>query len=308
MNDFEKNGLVTELKEMPNIQYIINEDSAFTLTEFKVLKGQNKNLINCSKVKYNGKIKLIYFTNEMKSLQNIITSLDNDSFITIIANLISSVNEIKNNGFLDLSNLVLTFDKIFVDVNTYTVNLIYLPINNPYKDSSLQENELKAEIIKFIGSVPAFATEKMSRVTGYLSNGTLSLNQLYSYLSNEISGSRKIELDDKKADEKSEVVNYIQPTLIFTSVGEPSIKFNVNTREFVIGKSIDKVDGPITFNKAISRVHCKIIYQNNNYYIVDLGSANGTYVNSKKLSAQHPEIINNGDKIRLANADFVVKI
>lgn len=309
MNDFEKNGLVTELKGMPNVQYIINEDNAFTLTEYKVLKGQNKNLINCAKVKYNGKIKLIYFTNEMKSLQNMIASLDNDSFITIIANLISSVNEIKNNGFLELSNLALTFDKIFVDTSTYTVNLIYLPINNPFQDSSLQENELKAEIIKFIGSVPAFATEKMSRVTGYLSNGSLSLNQLYSYLSSEISGKRKIEfIKDENNDVNKGGMNKVQPTLVFSSVGEPSVKFNINSKEFVIGKSADKVDGPISFNKAISRVHCKFLYQNDNYYIVDLGSANGTFVNSRRLSAQQTEIIRNGDKVRLANVDFIVKI
>ena len=219
------------------------------------------------------------------------------------------MNEIKNNGFLELSNLALTFDKIFVDTSTYTVNLIYLPINNPFQDSSLQENELKAEIIKFIGSVPAFATEKMSRVTGYLSNGSLSLNQLYSYLSSEISGKRKIEfIKDENNDVNKGGMSKVQPTLVFSSVGEPSVKFNINSKEFVIGKSADKVDGPISFNKAISRVHCKFLYQNDNYYIVDLGSANGTFVNSRRLSAQQTEIIRNGDKVRLANVDFIVKI
>lgn len=307
MNDFEINGLVTELKGMPNVQYIINEDNVFALTEFKVLKGQNKNLINCSKVRFNGKIKLIYFTNEMKSLQNMLATLDVDSFINIIANLVSSVNDIKNNGFLDISNLALSFDKIFVDANTLAVNLVYLPINNPYKDNALQENELKAEIIKFIGSVPAFATEKMSRITGYLSNGTLTLSQLYSRLCGEVAGVRQVVISDGKQ-QKEEIKSGVRKALIFSCVSEPNVKFNINSNEFVIGKSADKVDGPITFNKAISRVHCKIIYQNGNYYIIDLGSANGTYVNSKKLQVQSPEPINNGDKVRLANVDFTITI
>lgn len=307
MNDFEKNGLVTELKGMPNVQYIINEDNVFALTEFKVLKGQNKNLVNCSKVKFNGKIKLIYFTNEMKSLQNILATLDVDSFINIIANLVSSVSDIKNNGFLDISNLVLSFDRIFVDANTLAVNLVYLPINNPYKDNTLQENELKAEIIKFIGSVPAFATDKMSRITGYLSNGTLTLSQLYSCLCGEVAGVRQVVVSDGKQ-QKEEIKSSVRKTLVFSCVLQPSVSFNINSNEFVIGKSADKVDGLITFNKAISRVHCKIIYQNGNYYIIDLGSANGTYVNSKKLQVQSPEPINNGDKVRLANVDFTITI
>ena len=92
--------------------------------------------------------------------------------------------------------------KIFVDVNTLAVNLVYLPINNPYKDNALQENELKAEIIKFIGSVPAFATDKMSRITGYLSNGALTLSQLYSCLCGEVAGVRQVVISDGKQQKK----------------------------------------------------------------------------------------------------------
>ena len=168
MNEFESIGLVTELTGSPNIQYVINDDSTFALTDFKVLKGQGSNLVQCAKVRYNGKIKLIYFTSEKKSLKNIVQALDSDSFITVIANLISSVNDIKSNGFLELSNLALTFDKIFVDSNTLSVSLIYLPINNSHSDTVQTENELRTEIIKVISSVPTFATEKMNRISSYL--------------------------------------------------------------------------------------------------------------------------------------------
>ena len=100
-----------------------------------------------------------------------------------------------------------------------------------------------------------------------------------------------------------------QPTLRFRSVNAPvSVNLQINSDEYVIGKSADKVDGVISFNKAISRVHCKITYQNGNYYITDLGSANGTFVNSKRIPAQYSEIIKNGDAVRLANSDFLIEI
>lgn len=308
MNEFESIGLVNELIGSPNIQYVINDDSTFALTDFKVLKGQGNNLIQCAKVRYNGKIKLIYFTSEKKSLKNIAQGLDADSFITVIANLISSVNDIKSNGFLELSNLALTFDKIFVDSNTLSVSLIYLPINNSHSDIAQTENELRTEIIKFISSVPAFATEKMNRINSYLSNGTLSLEQLYGHLCEEVGGyapkKQKINVV-----EKNEIQFTNQPTLRFRSINAPvSINFQINSGEYVIGKSADKVDGVISFNKAISRVHCKITYKNGNYYITDLGSANGTFVNSKRIPAQCPEIIKNGDAVRLANSDFLIEI
>lgn len=308
MNEFESLGLVKELTGSPNIQYIINDDSTFALTDFKVLKGQGSNLVQCAKVRYNGKIKLIYFTSEKKSLKNIAQALDTDSFITVIANLISSVNDIKSNGFLELSNLALTFDKIFVDSNTLSVSLIYLPINNSHSDTVQTENELRTEIIKFISSVPAFATEKMNRISSYLSNGTLSLEQLYGHLCEEV-GSYAPKKQKVNVVEKKTVQFANQPILRFQSVNAPvSVNLQINSDEYVIGKSADKVDGVISFNKAISRVHCKITYQNGNYYITDLGSANGTFVNSKRIPAQCPEIIKNGDAVRLANSDFLIEI
>lgn len=308
MNEFESIGLVNELTGSPNIQYVINDDSTFALTDFKVLKGQGSNLVQCAKVRYNGKIKLIYFTSEKKSLKNIVQALDSDSFITVIANLISSVNDIKSNGFLELSNLALTFDKIFVDSNTLSVSLIYLPINNSHSDTVQTENELRTEIIKFISSVPTFATEKMNRISSYLSNGTLSLGQLYGRLCEEAGSYAPIK-QKVNVVEKKEVQFANQPTLRFRSINAPvNINLRINSGEYVIGKSADKVDGVISFNKAISRVHCKITYQNGNYYITDLGSANGTFVNSKRILAQCPEIIKNGDAVRLANSDFLIEI
>ena len=53
--------------------------------------------------------------------------------------------------------------------------------------------------------------------------------------------------------------------------------------------------------------HCKITCVNNNYYITDMGSANGTYVNGLKVPVDNQVPITVGDKIRLANSEFVVK-
>lgn len=308
MNEFENTGLVTELAGSLNVQYIINDDSTFSLTDFKVLKGQGTNLVKCAKVKYNGKIKLVYFTSEKKSLNNIVQALDADSFITVMANLISGVNEIKSNGFLEISNLALTLDKIFVEPSTLSVSLVYLPINNSHIDTAQTENELRTELIKLIGSVPAFALDKMNRVSGYLSNGTLSFEQLYNSLCEEVGGiaARK---HNVVASQKEQTKPTYQPALNFRCVNAPvSVNFQINSSEYVIGKSADKADGVISFNKAISRVHCKISYKNGNYFITDLGSANGTYVNSKKIPPQHPVKIQNGDAVRLANSDFLIEI
>ena len=68
------------------------------------------------------------------------------------------------------------------------------------------------------------------------------------------------------------------------------------------------MDGAISYNKAISRTHCKIVYQNDRYEIIDLGSANGSYLNKKKLTPYQKYQIRSGDIVRLANSDFLIKI
>lgn len=98
------------------------------------------------------------------------------------------------------------------------------------------------------------------------------------------------------------------PEIIIVGVRTPeAVELPVTKPEFVIGKNAASVDGHIGFNNAISRKHCKIICDNGRYFIVDLGSTNGTYVNEKKLIGEQKIPLKVGDKVRLANSNFIIK-
>ena len=49
----------------------------------------------------------------------------------------------------------------------------------------------------------------------------------------------------------------------------------------------------------VSRRHAHIIRAQNGYFIVDLNSSNGTYVNDRLLTAQRPRLLRNGDQITI---------
>lgn len=74
----------------------------------------------------------------------------------------------------------------------------------------------------------------------------------------------------------------------------------INCESFIIGKNEEAVNYCILNNKAISRIHAGIQWQNGNYMLYDMGSVNGTYVNGTKLTDK-PIVLNNGDKIVFAN-------
>lgn len=70
---------------------------------------------------------------------------------------------------------------------------------------------------------------------------------------------------------------YVEVTLPDTSVK----KFTINGKSAVLGRS-KKVDIPIEV-EGISRQHMQIVYENDTFYVVDLKSTNGVYLNNEKI-------------------------
>ena len=56
----------------------------------------------------------------------------------------------------------------------------------------------------------------------------------------------------------------------------------------------------------VSRVHCRIDMIDEEFYITDLESMNGTYVNGKRLIPNQKYPIRENDMISLADVDFKV--
>lgn len=73
----------------------------------------------------------------------------------------------------------------------------------------------------------------------------------------------------------------------------------------IIGKS-KKSSDCIIEDKTISRVHLRINEEEDGYYIEDLNSTNGTYLNGERIKPHQLEKINIGDIIKLSEIEYVV--
>lgn len=101
-------------------------------------------------------------------------------------------------------------------------------------------------------------------------------------------------------DENEETIHY--PTL-HRVLTEESI--SVNKPVFRLGKEKSYVDYFVTNNIAVSRSHADIITRGNKCYVVDLNSKNHTYINGQIIPVQCEVEINNGDKLKLGNEEFI---
>lgn len=298
MNILTENHMITESSCGSNFCYILEDNSLFMGTEYKMLQGKNNiSFAKCMKLMYNGKIELCYLTRGLKSFSAMLTDLDADSFLKIVGNILANVVDVQHYGFLSCQKVDISFDHIFVDPATFKVSLVYLPLSKVlYSDEAVFENELRTNLIKLISSKPSLSSAKNSELSGNLANGTYSIEDLYEWIKK-----------GKKRWEKSKPV--ASTTLIICSMDSKNpLRLTMCKERFVVGKNPAAVDGVIGFNKMISRIHCRLDKEPDGYVITDLQSANGTYVNNVKLAPNKPCRIKNGDMVRLANSDFQILI
>lgn len=105
--------------------------------------------------------------------------------------------------------------------------------------------------------------------------------------------------------QNDEVVNskYIKfPVLYRVSTDE---KIVVKKSVFRLGKEKSDVDFFVCNNNAVSRIHADIITRESRYFIMDLNSKNKTFINDRELQAKQEVEIYDGDRLRLANEEFV---
>lgn len=91
--------------------------------------------------------------------------------------------------------------------------------------------------------------------------------------------------------------------LIYQGDGKED-NFMLEESLFLIGKDTDKVQAIINAD-TVSRIHAKIYWKEDSYYIEDLNSTNGTYVNGKELFYKEPVRLQKEDRIFFATEEYL---
>lgn len=82
----------------------------------------------------------------------------------------------------------------------------------------------------------------------------------------------------------------------------PKGSFNLRSTNVRVGRSPD--NQLLVNDSGVSWVHAEIFRQGNDYFIVDLGSSNGTFLNGERLQPRTPRRLNAGDTIRFGATMF----
>lgn len=95
---------------------------------------------------------------------------------------------------------------------------------------------------------------------------------------------------------------YDCPVLVCEEPGQaPSIILN---REMMIIGKVDGVSDILLDRASVSRVHAKICKKENEYWISDLNSKNGTFINGKKLGIEEEYLLQSEDQVIFADINY----
>ena len=116
MNTLIEKRQISEMACGSNFSYILGDNTMFSSTEYKVLQSRSDScFVRCMKMQMNGHIQLYYLTSDFKPLSALLSSLDPDSFLVVISNMLADMIEVKQNGFLSCENIDISLERIYVD-------------------------------------------------------------------------------------------------------------------------------------------------------------------------------------------------
>ena len=91
--------------------------------------------------------------------------------------------------------------------------------------------------------------------------------------------------------------------LVYRGEGEEA-NFWIKGDSFLLGGRNEQADGQL-FASGVSRNHARITREDNRYYIEDLNSRNGTYLNGELLAYKQRRPVKPGDHLRFAREEYV---
>ncbi len=304
--ELEEGKVLRRFAEMNNIALVLGNNRLFLNSDYRFMRAQKeKGLLRCVKAAQNGKTKLVYFTEGARPLSAIYGCMNFLAFMSILEKIFNIIDTVESNGFLKPYNLEDSPENIFVEPETLEVKLMYLPVQADNDEPEDNYMRFRQELVRLIHSTPMFTGADVQNICRALENGSLGaagLSRGINHIRLSYGGTPRVYDEDDPVHGTGQLAANIR-LIGKDGPGVPS--FHIHKSEFVIGKSRNNADGVIP-RSTVSRIHCRVLFISDAYYLEDMDSTNGTRLNSEPLPSGQRRQLMNGDVISIAGTEFIV--
>lgn len=208
------------------------------------------------------------------------------------------------------NNIEKPVKKYLEDISLYKARenstLYILSFVNTHENNKLltisYKNNAKTILFKAPKTISYYKHQKLIVILSFSFFALLSLIGLILVAKNRRLKKKIEQINEKIITEKPKNDEIKTGELILQTKGLTK-SFTVRKKSILLGRNSDN-DFEIP-DSTVSGVHAEISTESNKFYIKDLGSTNGTFVNGKKIDFAK---IKNNDKIKLGSAFLLFKI
>jgi len=298
---------------------IIRQEEVQEDYQLEMLAGTRiPGLLECRLYFLDARAVLYYEITSRQSLRLVLerrrmTALELQNLLESLQRTVESCREF----LLDVNQLLLNPDYIFLEPDSWEISFCHVPFAQQdiqeellvlaeYLLERLERKDQRAvslgyEFYRMAGDTSASLDGVLEKWKEESKETYTSVPELLMENAREEDG----ELQNSVAGGTSFLRENILEGLVLHSKSPGHPDFRVFGDSFFIGKKKDAVDGCIKA-RGISRIHGKISREAGEYYLEDLNSTNGTYLNGGRLEVHEKVRIQAGDRIGFADIEYTV--
>lgn len=282
------------------IQVDNSENEQWSQLAIRVLQQvENEGILKPRVISINGTNNIVYSIDGLINDHSMIENSEKEHKKVVLEKFIDLVRFVDDSEFLKRHFILLNEEDVYWSRINNNPKFLVVPIErNDHISGRLDNDKWCDEFFLF--------------VLRYIDNLGSDVNKDISQIK-ELCENHRVDKIDEIIELIGQVVSHnenssVMGTVMLKYQGEYG-HFALYDKEplYKIGKS-ESCQGVISFNPTISREHCAIEYDGNCYFVMDLGSSNGTYLNGEKLMPDYKRELKTGDVIGVSNMEFVVTI
>ena len=270
-------------------EYFLNSQELLDVNALNLLnKEEIPGILSCMPVNWNERVQLVYFVDGLTTLEEKRDELSLDELTRVCSDIIEILVKIESTMDISPENVSWDMDSIYLDEDN-DVSLVCLPAVLPVDvlESRIYIKRVYALLDEIISPVPG--GEAVSRQMEAAKNKAFG----------DWQGLKEALWSRAAVEEESIKLKSI-------NTPEPFL-FRIRHEDFYIGTDPEKCKGCITGAVSVSPVHALIGWNDISYFIQDLGSREGTYLNDIKITPMVQVPFGKGSIIRFAECTFNVE-
>lgn len=288
------------------LSFLFQENDSYFELGYLILKqAKLAGMLPYKRTQQSGKEKLCFKTEEVERLSDILPRLQEDEIIDVLYAVVFMTKRVEENGFMKKECIWCRYEQIYFDRESHMPLFAVLPITQEfrYADGIDWLNGFEECLCRIAEYLSEKKKQRVKQVITLYKTKQMDTEEVLEEINHLGNGMSGLLVD---CEEETPLENPNRLELIYSGK-EGTFRFIVEDEDFTIGREMDS-NGVLQVSMKVSRRHCLITKLNRSYFVQDLDSTNGTYVNDTRVPSYELMELEHNDVLCVGDVEFRVQV